>query len=320
MSTIIVPCSEGDTVIFLKVVDGDKEYIILMRKRDKLRDLMKKFWKGSCKRPHPALFTHQGKKIRARSTVASLGLVCGDTIQYQATGENPKEIFYEELVILADSCKQFSKGLMIIFHDMPVAWFESEDVEAQRVLLKHSVEELNDRMLDLKHLRHAPYNRVSYGCLTAAQLFLAEFMLEMFSVDDILSMSDVDHIPEASTSQSFGEEDDEICLVCHESVLQASASTTGANKQVSPDVVMVSCCHKFAHALCLAEWFVHSVYYQDYQTETCPHCRTAYPPSDAYPLHRKALFALASREPHEIEAGHWAAMWQEMETASPLRS
>lgn len=354
MSQIIAPYSKGDADILIKVMDGDNEYTILMRGRDKMRDLMKRFWKGSAKKPHPALFTFKGKKLRARSTVTSLKLVCGDIIQYSATGKNPKEIYFEDIYTLAVSCKQFSDNLRKIFPYIP--WFQSPSGITSEQKFAVNVGNIEGTLWNLARLHHAPYNRESLMALASAECFLATFVMEMFNDDDVLcdtaffnydmyqeravfaklclhsalnreslfktttSLSTIplwpvevlglanedtimDHMPDAT-------DDAEVCLVCHDCV----ETPTASNIQASPDLVATPCCHKFAHARCLAEWFVHGVHGDEfYKTGTCPNCRAIYPTDDAYVIYRKALSLIASRGKYTNETGLWASKWCENE-------
>ncbi|KAL6247596.1 hypothetical protein RBB50_005942 [Rhinocladiella similis] len=186
MPRTIVPCPKGDTDILVKIIDDDREYTIPMRKRDKLRDLMKKFWRVSCKSPRPALFTFKGKKLRARSTIASLNLVHDDTIQYQATGKSLEEGYYEELVTLAQSCKQFSDNLRRILPYIPAAWFQTPIGYEQERLFEDNVCKVESKMRDLQRLRYALNDPTSWIHLASAECFLAAFIVDMFNYDDIL--------------------------------------------------------------------------------------------------------------------------------------
>jgi hypothetical protein len=145
----------GATSLHLRVVDGEVQYSIWVQKTWKMSKVMGAFWTVSCKRPHPALFTFRGQKIRASLTPAKLKMTAGDTIPFQSTGQNQKVLLLEDLTTLTESCEQVNNGLKKILELSSRGFKDSWNGTSGEFFLNRAEVELRARLESLQDLRTA---------------------------------------------------------------------------------------------------------------------------------------------------------------------
>ena len=187
----MAPASRAGTApLHLRVVDGEQEYVIWVKKTSKTSKVMAAFWAGSCKRPHPALFTFRGQKIRASLTPEKLKMADGDTIQFQSTGRNPKVRLLEDLTTLTESCEQVNKGLSNILELSSRRFQESWDGTSCEFFLNRAEVELRARLESLQDLRTANmqmlFERGASRYLATVQEELTAYHTEALKLDRTL--------------------------------------------------------------------------------------------------------------------------------------
>ncbi|KAK5264712.1 SUMO protein smt3 [Exophiala xenobiotica] len=145
----------GATSLHLRVVDGELQYSIWVQKTWKMSKAMGAFWAVSCKRPHPALFTFRGQKLRAHLTPEMMKMNDGDTIHFQSTGQNPKVLLLENLITLTESCEQVNNGLKKTLELSSRRFKDSWNGTSGEFFLNRAELELRARLESLQDLRTA---------------------------------------------------------------------------------------------------------------------------------------------------------------------
>jgi hypothetical protein len=187
----------GATSLHLRVVDGELQYSIWVQKTWKMSKVMGAFWAVSCKRPHPALFTFRGQKIRASLTPAKLKMTDGDTIHFQSTGQNPKVLLLEDLIILTESCEQFNNGLKKILELSSRGFKDSWTGTSGEFFLNRAEVELRARLESLQDLRTANMQMLfelgASRYLANVQQELTAYLREAVRLDRTLSTAAFAH-------------------------------------------------------------------------------------------------------------------------------
>ncbi|KAK5443525.1 SUMO protein smt3 [Exophiala xenobiotica] len=187
----------GAASLHLRVVDGESQYSIWVQKTWKMGKVMGTFWAGSCKRPHPALFTFRGQKLRAHLTPEMMKMNDGDTIHFQSTGQNPKVLLLEDLITLTESCEQVNNGLEKILELSSRRFKDSWNGTSGEFFLDRAEVELRARLESLQDLRTANMQMLfELGAsrhLANVQQDLTAYLLEASVLDRTLAKAAFAH-------------------------------------------------------------------------------------------------------------------------------